>query len=114
MFRVAAHSELSQLLAEQWGVINLFKSSPELDQIEGIQPLGDISELLMMDPDVIAVAGDAAAGAAEIRKAVKAHPELQSCRALREGRMVGLPYYCRPLEWKASMILESWADALAF
>ena len=57
---------------------------------------------------------DAAAGAAEIRKAVKAHPELQSCRALREGRMAGLPYYCRPLEWKAPMILESWADALAF
>lgn len=114
VFRVAAHSELSQLLAEQWGVINLFESSPELDQIEGIQPLGDISELLMMDPDVIAVAGDAAAGAAEIRKAVKAHPELQSCRALREGRMVGVPYYCRPLEWKAPMILESWADVLAF
>ena len=114
VFRVAAHSELSQLLAEQWGVINLFESSPELDQIEGIQPLGDISELLMKDPDVIAVAGDAAAGAAEIRKAVKAHPELQSCRALREGRMVGVPYYCRPLEWKAPMILESWADVLAF
>ena len=93
---VAAHSELSQLLAEQWNVINLFESSPELDQIEGIQPLGDISELLMKNPDVIAIAGDSAAGAAVIRKAVKAHPELQSCRALREGRLVGVPYYCRP------------------
>lgn len=112
VFRVAAHSELSQLLAEQWGVINLFESSPELDQIDGIQPLGDIAELLMKDPDVIAIAGDAAAGAAEVRKVVKAHPELQSRRALREGRMVGVPYYCRPLEWKAPMILESWVDAL--
>ena len=54
VFRVAAHSELSQLLAEQWDVINLFESSPEFDQIEGIQPLGDISELLMKNPDVIA------------------------------------------------------------
>ena len=114
VFRVAAHSELSQLLSEQWNVINLFESSPELDQIEGIQSLGDIAELLMNDPDVIALTGDAAAGAAEVRKAVKAHPELQSCRALEEGRMVGLPYYCRPLEWKAPIILESWADALAF
>ena len=114
VFRVAAHSELSQLLTEQGGVINLFESSPELDQIEGIQPLGDIAELLMNDPDIIALTGDAAAGAAEVRKAVKSHPELKSCRALKEGRMVGLPYYCRPLEWKAPIILESWADALAF
>ena len=112
VFRVAAHSELSQLLAEQWDVINLFESSRELDQIEGIQPLGDISELLMKNPDVIAIAGDTAAGGAVIRKAVKAHPELQSYRALREGRIVGVPYYCRPLEWQAPMILERWADAL--
>ena len=43
-------------------MINLFESSTELDQIEGIQPLGDISELLMKNPDVIAIAGDTAAG----------------------------------------------------
>ena len=51
-------------------------------------------------------------GGAVIRKAVKANPELQSYRALREGRIVGVPYYCRPLEWQAPMILERWADAL--
>lgn len=62
VFCVAAHSELSQLLSDQWDVINLFESSTELDQIEGIQPLGDISELLMKNPDVIAIAGDTAAG----------------------------------------------------
>lgn len=93
-------------------MINLFESSRELDQIEGIQPLGDISELLMKNPDVIAIVGDTAAGGAVIRKAVKTHPELQSYRALREGRIVGVPYYCRPLEWQAPMILERWADAL--
>ena len=62
VFCVAAHSELSQLLSDQWDVVNLFESSTELDQIEGIQPLGDISELLMKNPDVIAIAGDTAAG----------------------------------------------------
>ena len=47
-----------------------------------------------------------------IRKAVKANPELQSYRALREGRIVGVPYYCLPHEWQAPMNLERRADAL--
>ena len=112
VMRVVAHSQLSQLLEDRWGVINVCRSSRELDQIEGIQELGDITELLKTDPDLIALTGDAAVGSQEIRKVLLSHPELQNLKAVKEGRIVGLPYYCDALAVRAPVILESWADAL--
>ena len=112
VMRVAAHSDLSRLLSERFGVVNVFESSAALDQINGIQELGDITELLKMDPDFIAFTGDAAAGAREVRRVLQKHPELQNLKAVREGRMVCLPYYCDALSVRAPTILENWADAL--
>ena len=65
-----------------------------------------------MDPDFIAFTGDAAAGANEVRRVLQKHPELQNLKAVREGRLIGLPYYCDALAVRMPMILESWADAL--
>lgn len=113
VMRVVAHSQLSRLLEDRWGVINVCRSPRALDQIEGIQELGDVSELLKTDPDLIALTGDAAVGAKEIRKVLLTHPDLQNIKAVKEGRIVGLPYYCDALAVRAPMILESWADALA-
>lgn len=114
-FRVAAHSELSQLLEENFGAVNLFEGSPENDLITGIQELSRIEELFEMDPDLICCTGDALASMTRMRNAFTRTTEAQSqCRAMREGRIAALPYYCDALSWRAPVILEEWAEALSW
>lgn len=112
VFRVAAHAAHSKLLQEAFGLSNVFESPASKDEIEGIQPLGDLGELFERDPNLIALTGDAAACSREVFKAIRERPALQDLKAVREGRIVALPYYCRPLAWRSPEILEAWADAL--
>lgn len=112
VFRVAAHSAHSRLLKETFGLSNVFESPASKDEIEGIQPLDDLGELLERDPDLIALTGDAAACSKELVKAIRERPALQDLKAVRGGRVVALPYYCKPLAWRSPEILEAWADAL--
>ncbi len=110
VFRVAAHSDLSQLLRGQFEVMNLFESTPEKDLIAGIQDLGSVEELFDLDPDLICLTGDALAGTTALQKTLKAGAK--PCRAITEGRIAALPYYCDALSWRAPFILEEWSEAL--
>lgn len=112
VFRVAGHSDLSGLVGDAFGVKNLFDAPAEKDLVPGVQELGSAAEFLSADPDFIALTGDAAACSKEIAKALRENPGLQNLRAIREGRVCALPYYCRPLAWRAPVLLEAWADAL--
>lgn len=110
VFRVAAHSDLSKLLSAQFDVRNLFESTPENDLIAGIQELGNVEELFALDPDLICLTGDALAGTTALQNALKAGAK--PCRAVTEGRIAALPYYCDALSWRAPLILEEWSEAL--
>ena len=110
VFRVAAHSDLSKLLSAQFDVRNLFESTPEKDLIAGIQELGNVEELFALDPDLICLTGDALAGTTALQNALKAGAK--PCRAVTEGRIAALPYYCDALSWRAPLILEEWSEAL--
>lgn len=112
VFRVAAHSQLSRLMFDYFGLINVFNSPPEDDHIEGIQDLGDLSELMRLNPDLVVLTGDATACSKAVTSTILRHPELKNLDAVQNARIVALPYYCKPLDWRSPMILESWADAL--
>ena len=112
LFVATDSSDISKTLETNFFTCNVVRSDKNKETLQGLIPITELNDLLLSNPDAIALCGDGLSLSKALEKACRSNPEFKLLKAIHHGRVWPLPYYCDALAWREPLILQLWGQAL--